>query len=127
MSDAIRLNTDMSHWAPVSRHYEITGGHIVVTKKQFLTAIGTDIYYCDERAVAHSMEPIASFPDGTTHNAALEALGYTVIDTIGDEIPQEPAGEDVATDTATSVFDILPPEIAAVIAAANTTTEETPT
>ena len=126
MSDATRLDTDMSHWAPVSRHYEITGGHIVVTKKQFLTAVGTDIYYCDERAVAHSMEPIASFPDGTTHNAALEALGYTVIDTIGDEPTQETTTPDAAGDTTTSVFDILPPEIAQMITAANIPSEETP-
>lgn len=127
MSDAIRLDTDVAHWAPESRHYQIDGGHVVVTKHCFLTATGTDVYYCDDRAAPFSMEPIASFPDGTTHDGALEALGYTVIDTVGETVAAAAVEDSPAAEPAPpTVFDLLPPEIAAVIAAA-TTTEETPT
>lgn len=109
---ATRLPTVMSHRAPITRHYQVDGGHLAVTVNKFLTATGTDVYFCDEQGVSPILQAIASYPDGTTHTQALEALGYTVVDDIGDE--PEPETETV-TVVEQSVFDILPPEIAAVL------------
>lgn len=123
---ATRLDTDMAHWAPITRHYEVEGGHLAVTVQRLLGATGTDIYLCDERAVAPSLEPIASYEDGTSHTAALERLGYTVIDTIGDEPDQ--VIEELVADQQQSIIDMLPAPIAAMVAASQlTTTEENPT
>lgn len=122
MTTATRLSTDVGHWAPVTRHYQVEGGHLAVTVQKFLTAKGTDVYFCDERAIAPSLQPIAQYPDGTTHTAALEALGYTVIDTIGDE--PEPEPQPGPTPQEQSVLDMLPAPIAAMVAAA--TQEEQP-
>lgn len=116
MSIATRLDTDLAHWAPVTRHYAVEGGHLAVTVHSFLTATGTDIYLCDERAVAASLEPIAEYPEGTTHTAALELLGYTVVDTIGDEPEPEPAED--PNPQGPSILDMLPAPIAAMVAAA---------
>lgn len=116
MTTATRLDTDLSHWAPVTRHYAVEGGYLAVTAHRFLTAEGTDIYLCDERAVAASLQPIAEYPEGTTHTAALESLGYTVIDTIGDE--PEPEPEPDSNPQGQSILDMLPAPIAAMVAAA---------
>ena len=122
MTTATRLDTDLSHWAPITRHYAVDGGYLAVTAHRFLTAEGTDIYLCDERAVAASLQPIAEYPEGTTHTAALESLGYTVIDTIGDEPEPDPKPD--MTPQEQSVLDMLPPQIAAMVATA--ATQETP-
>lgn len=114
MSTATRLNTDMAHWAPVSRHYCVDGGYLVVTTQRLLGAAGTDIYLCDERAIAPTLEPIASYPHGTTHTEALERLGYMVVDEIGDE-PAAVVEEQVAAQEQ-SVIDMLPAPIAAMVA-----------
>ena len=106
----------MSHWSPVTRHYEVDGGHLAVTVHNFLTAIGTDVFFCDERAIAPAMQPIAVYPEGTTHTEALELLGYTVVDTIGDEPTPDP--EQDLTGQEQSVIDMLPAPIAAMVAAA---------
>lgn len=118
MSTATRLNVDMSHWAPVTRLYSVDGGHLAVTVLNFLTARGTHIHYCDEAGVpvGDTMQAIADYPEGTTHDQALQALGYVVIDTIGQEPPVESAAVTQAAEQ--SVFDLLPPEIAAMIAGA---------
>lgn len=123
MSTATRIDLDMSHWAPVTRLYAVDGGHLAVTVLNFLTARGTNIHYCDEAGVpiGDTMQSIADYPEGTTHDQALEALGYNVVDDIGDEPPDEQAA---AVETAEqSIFDLLPPEIASVITAANTAGE----
>lgn len=112
----------MSHWAPTTRHYAVDGGHLAVTVNTFLTATGVDIFYCDETGGPISMTPVAQFADGTNHTAALELLGYTVVDEIGDESATV-VGEQVAAQEQ-SVVDMLPPEIAAMIAASQSTTEE---
>lgn len=125
MSIATRLDVNMGHWMPVTRIYAVDGGHLAVTVANFLTATGTTIHYCDEYGVAvgDSMQSIADFPDGTSHTKALESLGYTVVDDIGEESPEE---QQVTTQSAEeSVLNMLPPEIAAMIAAP-TTTEENP-
>ena len=122
MPTATRLDTDIAHWSPITRHYAVDGGYLAVTVHRFLTATGTDVYFCDERAIAPTLEPIASYLDGTTHTAALEGLGYTVIDTIGDE--PEPDPEPDMTPQEQSVLDMLPPQIAAMVA--NAATQETP-
>ena len=119
MSTATRLDTDIAHWAPVTRHYQVEGGHLAVTVHRFLTASGTDVYYCDERAIAPSLQPIAEFPEGTTHNEALERLGYTVVDNIGEE-PAPVVEEQIAAQEQ-SVLDMLPAPIAAMIANSLTT------
>lgn len=116
MTTATRLDTDMSHWSPVTRHYEVEGGHLAVTVHNFLTATGTDVFFCDERAVTPALEPIAAYPEGTTHAEALESLGYTVIDEVGDE-PETSPDDDLTPDEQ-SVLDMLPAPIAAMVAAA---------
>lgn len=116
MADAVRLPTDMGHWIPVTRHYQVDGGYLAVTVARFFTAKGTDVFYCDEVGAPHSMEPIAQFPDGTSHDEALNRLGYTAVDDIGPEPEPEPTNQN--TETEQSVLDILPEPIAAMIAAA---------
>lgn len=111
---ATRLDTDMSHWAPVSRHYSVDGGYLVVTMQRLLGATGTDIYWCDERAIAPTLEPIVSYPAGTTHDVALMRLGYNVVDEIGEEA--EPVVEEQVAATTQSVIDMLPAPIAAMVA-----------
>lgn len=117
MPTATRLDTDIAHWSPITRHYAVDGGYLAVTVHRFLTATGTDVYFCDERAIAPTLEPIASYPDGTTHNQALELLGYTVVDSIGDEPDPDP--EPDLSPQEQSVLDMLPAPIAAMIANAN--------
>lgn len=116
MSTATRLNTDMGGWMPETRHYQVEGGYLAVTVANFLTATGTSVFLADATGGASSTEPIRQYPDGTTHSQALEALGYIVIDSIGTPSPPEP--EPVAPPPEQSVIDILPPEIAAMVAAA---------
>lgn len=124
MSIAIRLDLDMGHWMPITRLYAVDGGHLAVTVANFLTATGTTVHYCDEQgiAVGDTMQSLADFPDGTTHDEALELLGYTVVDEIGDEPPAEQVTTIQAAEE--SVLNLLPPEIAAMIAAP--TIEENP-
>jgi hypothetical protein len=117
MATATRLDSDMGGWMPVARHYAVEGGWLVVVVCNFLTATGTDVFYADETAGAQSMEPIAKFPDGTNHDEALTSLGYEVVDTIpeisvvGQTEPEQQALE-------SSVLDMLPPEIAQMVAGA---------
>lgn len=117
MPTATRIDTEMSHWCPVTRHYSVDGGYLAVTLNKFLTAEGTDVFYADENGGAISLTPIAQFPEGTTHDQALEQIGYTVIDEIGPE--PEPEPDLTPQPDIPSVFDILPPEIVQVIAAAS--------
>lgn len=117
MTIATRLDTDMAHWVPVTRHYQVDGGYLAVSVNQFLTAEGTDVYFCDERAVAPTMEPIMSYPDGTTHEEALQMLGYTVVDNVGPEQPRELPVEE-PTPQEQSVISMLPPQIAEMVVAA---------
>ena len=121
MPTATRLDTDMGNYMPVTRHYQVDGGYLAVTVKTFFMAKGTEIIYCDEAGGPISMEAIATFPEGTTHDEALESLGYTVVDEIGIEPDPEPEPEPPPAEP--SVLDILPEPIAAMIAAA---TEGTP-
>jgi len=113
----------MGHWMPVTRLYAVDGGHLAVTVANFLTATGTTVHYCDEQgiAVGDSMQSLADFPDGTSHTEALELLGYTVVDDIGDELPADTQSD--ITPQEQSVIDMLPPEIAQMI---TNTNQETP-
>lgn len=113
MTTATRLDTDMANWAPITRHYEVDGGHLAVTVNRFLTATGTDVFYCDEGGGVISLEPLIRYPDGTTHTQALENLGYTVVDTIGDE--PEPETTQQLEIVQQSVLDMLPAPIAAMV------------
>lgn len=103
----------MGGWCPVSRHYTVDGGHLVVTVKSFLTAKGTEIFLADDKGGPVSMEPIARYPEGTDHDQALTTFGYDVIDEIGPE--PEPEPEPDPEPALPSVMDLLPPEIAALI------------
>ena len=77
---ATRIDVDMNGWCPVSRLYAVDGGNIVVTVEDFLTAKNTQVFYADETGGAISLEPLITFDPGTTHDEALIALGYTVVD-----------------------------------------------
>jgi len=117
MPNATRLDSDVAHWIPVARHYQVDGGYLVVVAANFFTAKGTDVFYADETAGPISMEPIVQFPDGTSHDEALTNLGYTVVDTVGVEQPAvNPAPDPVAVQE--SVLSMLPEPIAAMVAAA---------
>lgn len=76
MAPATELPTDMSGWAPVTRHYQVPDGYLAVTVLNFLTAKGTQVLECNEEGIASSMTPLAAFPDGTSAEDALLALGY---------------------------------------------------
>lgn len=117
MATATRLDTDMGGWMPVARHYEVDGGWLVVVVCSFFTATGTDVFYADVLAGAHSMEPVAKFPDGTTHDEALTQLGYEVIDTLSDQssVQSEEQGPEPASQLESSVLEMLPPEIAQMV------------
>lgn len=106
----------MANWCPVTRHYVVDGGHLAVTVNRFFTATGTDVFYCDSGGGVISLEPLISYPDGTSHTEALQLLGYTVVDTIGDE-PEPETTEQISL-SEQSVIELLPPPIAAIIAAA---------
>jgi hypothetical protein len=127
MATATRLDTDMGGWMPVARHYEVDGGWLVVVVCNFLTATGTDVFYTDEAGGAQSMEPIAQYPNGTTHDDALTNLGYDVIDTVVDAaatVIEQLAPEPSVLES--SVLEMLPPEIAEMVSNAaftETTTE----
>ena len=117
MTTATRLDTDLNHWMPKAKHYAVDGGFLVVVAADFLSAEGTDVFFTDERGSAISMEAIKRFPHGTTHEAALNDLGYLdVVDAIADPVPvvavQEPTVELIRE----SVQSMLPPEIMNVIA-----------
>lgn len=118
MATATRLDTDMGGWMPVARHYQVEGGWLVVVVCNFFTATGTDVFYADELGGAQSMEPIAKFPDGTSHEDALTNLGYEVIDTIVEVVAvvDEPTVEPSVLES--SVLEMLPPEIAEMVSAA---------
>jgi hypothetical protein len=126
MPDATRINSDLGNWIPVARHYEVPGGHLVVVVFKLFTATGTEVFYADNNGGAFSMEPIARFPDGTTHDQALADLGYTVIDNIGDGVDKQPTNlpTDPVSTVEQSVLDILPTPIAEMVASA---TGEIPT
>jgi len=122
MATATRLDTDMGGWMPVARHYQVDGGWLAVVVCSFLTATGTDVFYADELGGAQSMEPIAQFPEGTSHDDALVNLGYEVIDTIVDitaTVEPELPGPSVLE---SSVLEMLPPEIAQMVSSAIETT-----
>jgi hypothetical protein len=116
MPTATRLDTNLAHWIPVARHYQVDGGYLVVVAANFFTAKGTDVFYSDENAGPFSMQAIAKFPDGTTHDEALANMGYTVVDNIVDQPVVVPVPDPVAVEQ--SVLDMLPPEIAGMVASA---------
>jgi len=116
MPDATRLDTGVAHWIPVARHYQVDGGYLVVVVANFFTAKGTDVFYADEAAGPFSMEPIARFPEGTSHETALTNMGYTVIDTVGVEPVINPPPDPVVVQQ--SVLDMLPAPIAEMVASA---------
>jgi len=113
MATATRLDTDMGGWMPVARHYQVEGGWLVVVVCNFLTATGTNVFYADELGGAQSMEPIAKFADGTSHDDALINLGYEVIDTIVDVVAV--VEQSTPSVIESSVLDMLPPEIAEMV------------
>jgi len=116
MTVATRLETDTAHWIPVAKHYQVDGGYLVVVAAQFMTAEGTEVFYTDETGAAFSMEPIARFPHGTTHEEALNSLGYTsVVDTVVDPPEVVLTEAEVVEQAQESVIQMLPPEILAVI------------
>lgn len=83
---AHRLDTDMSGWCPVTRHYRTDDGYLAVTRPQFVTAVPVvEVFAVDAEGVAASMEPLFRATADATHSSALEQLGYTVIDDIGDD------------------------------------------
>jgi hypothetical protein len=103
----------MGGWMPVARHYQVEGGWLVVVVCNFLTATGTNVFYADELGGAQSMEPIAKFADGTSHDDALINLGYEVIDTIVDVVAV--VEQSTPSVIESSVLDMLPPEIAEMV------------
>lgn len=113
MTTATRLDTPMSCWAPITRHYQVDGGYLAVTVNNFLTAKGTDVFYADAEGGAISLTPLIHYPDGTSHDEVLQALGYTVVDDVGPE--PKPDIAESPTPQEQSVLDMLPPEIASVI------------
>lgn len=121
MPDAVRLDTDMSAWCPITRHYEVPGGYLAVTAARFGTATGTRMFLAAENGGALSLTPLAEHPEGTAHTAALEAHGYTVVDTIGDEPLPPPLTEEESVAGITHALQsagidgLLPPQIAAMI------------
>lgn len=114
MSVAVRLETDMSSWAPVTRHYRVDGGHLAVTVLNMFGTTSTKIFYADETGGAISTVPVLELPDGTTYEQALESMGYTIEDTVTEAPPAQPEPEPQQVEQ--SVIDILPPEIADMIA-----------
>ena len=122
MTTATRLETDMGGWMPVARHYEVDGGWLVVVVCNFLTATGTDVFYADEFGGAQSMEPIAKFPEGTSHDEALGNLGYEVIDTVVETVTVVEESPTEPSPLESSVLDMLPPEIAQMVSSAIETT-----
>jgi hypothetical protein len=120
MPDATRVNSDVGNWIPIARHYDVPGGHLVVVVAKLFTATGTEIFYADDKGGAFSMEPIARFADGTSHDQALINLGYTVIDTIGEGADNHATADPVIDPVVVeqSVLSMLPEPIAAMVAAA---------
>ena len=117
MITATRLETNLDHWMPIARHYDVQGGFLVVVVANFLSAEGTDVFLTDERGCALSMEAIKRFPHGTTHDEALIDLGYTiVVDEVIEPIPVVVEPEPVVEPVIESVISLLPPEILEVIA-----------
>lgn len=74
---------DRPGWAPVTRHYQVPDGWLAVTALAFYTAAGTEVFAVNEEGIAGDLTPIGRFPHGTSHEEALEALGYTVVDELG--------------------------------------------
>lgn len=119
---ATRLETDMSGWPPVTRHYQVEGGHLAVTMLELFGTHETSVFYCDEHGGSISTTPIIVFPPRTGHAEALHDMGYTVVDDVSsqesssedDIVPEEVAEE--------SILDLLPPEIAAAVQSASGST-----
>jgi len=86
----------------------------VVVAYNFFTATGTEVFYSDDTAGPFSMQPIAKFPDGTTHDEALANMGYTVVDGVVDQPVVDTVPDPVAVEQ--SVLEILPPPIAEMVA-----------
>lgn len=78
MDIAKELPTDMAGWSPVTTHYEVPDGYLAVTVAKFFTATGTAVLRCNSEGIAETLTPVAEFPDGTTAEEALAALGYRV-------------------------------------------------
>lgn len=118
--NAVRVET-RAGWVPVTRHYEVPGGFLAVTVLSFGTASGTSVFLVDENGVAvgDHVEAIATFPEGTSHDDALEQLGYTVRDDVGPE-PSEPDAVEDPPVMVQSVMELLPPEIASALGQATT-------
>ena len=103
----------MAHWIPVARHYQVDGGYLTVLVAQFFESKGTSVFYVNEDAVAYTMDAIAEFPEGTTYEEALAAIGYTVVDEIGE--PEPAADETEPIVASPTLAELLPPEILAVL------------
>lgn len=89
MATATRLDVNMGHWAPVTRLYETD-----VEETPFLAVTcpgtGAEVFAATESGTALSMEPANEVIDVTTHGEALEALGFNVVDAIGETIDEAP-------------------------------------
>lgn len=112
MTTATRLATDMSHCAPVTRHYQVDGGHLAVTVLKLFGNGGTTILYADENGAILNGQSLVNLPEVNDHAEALQTMGYTVVD----DLPPEPEPEP-EPQIEQSVLDMLPPEIAAMIPA----------
>ncbi|AJD82451.1 minor tail protein [Mycobacterium phage Sheen] len=107
MAHATRLDTNMSHWADGTRHYSTDDGYLAVEAytpecchvvpqgaapmiNELLAVLGegrqavkhvvrpTVVFACNEEGLATDLTPLHKFPPGTSHEDALEQLGYTV-------------------------------------------------
>lgn len=101
---AARLDTDMSHWPPGTRHYSVGDGTYIAVdddSEQYCGAMadciekvpreltGKPMHYvkrptviiaCDGNGYTASLDRLHTFPPGTTCEQALHAAGYTIED-----------------------------------------------
>lgn len=93
------LSTDMSAWAPGTRHYALDDGTFVAVEAGGgLTPLAeamirealqggivttqlprpTVVFACNEDGAATDLTPLHTFPAGTSHEEALTLIGHTV-------------------------------------------------
>ncbi|WP_179475349.1 DUF7572 family protein [Mycolicibacterium vinylchloridicum] len=84
MTTATKLDTDMSGWVPESRHYRLDTEpptYLVVSKLDFPHSKAVKVYEANEIGLAaNGLRSIKKYDEGTTWEAALEGLGYTVVE-----------------------------------------------
>lgn len=106
MATATQLDTDMSFWAPGTRHYSLdTGDYLAVTVDVGLNSEATELLdqaldaldaptvasgrnkivvsptvaiACTDEGVPTDLTPVATFAPGTTHEKALEDMGHVI-------------------------------------------------